>query len=631
MGDSKYLINGNYSSSHFLDMVDSPKDLRVLSKVQLKLLAGEIRQKIINTVANTGGHLASSLGVVELTIALHYVFNSPEDKIVWDVGHQSYAHKLITGRNKRFHTLRQYKGLSGFPKREESIHDAFNTGHSSTAISAALGIAKARDLKKDNHKVIAVVGDGALTGGMAFEGLNQAGHLKSDLIVVLNDNEMSISKNVGALSLYLTKMITNPRYHKIRKKVESAIKRWVSSKAAERAIGLEDTLRALSNPGMLFKEMGFKYFGTIDGHDLDKLIGALHNIKQIKGPVLLHVLTKKGKGYKFAEEDRARFHGIGAFNVENGRNESSKVSYTDVFSDAMVGLGRENDKLIAITAAMRLGTGLLDFSKEFPERFFDVGIAEQHAVTFAAGLAANGFKPVVAVYSTFLQRAYDQIIHDVCLQKLPVVFAVDRGGLVGEDGATHHGCFDLSYLRHIPNMVVMSPKDENELRHMLKTAVSYNGPVAVRYPRGAISGVKLDEKLKKLEIGKGEVLKKGKDAVIFGINKYVYEALKAAKELEKEGINVCVVNSRFIKPLDEKLIAGLCRKIKKVVTIEENALQGGFGSAVLELLEKNNIKADVRRIGIPDRFIEHGPVEVLREKIGLTKENIVKVVKGMLK
>ena len=614
-----------------LDMVNSPGDLRLLNKGQLRLLAGEIRHKIINTVAKTGGHLASSLGVVELTIALHYAFNSPIDKIVWDVGHQSYAHKLLTGRNSSFHTLRQHGGISGFPKREESIHDAFNTGHSSTAISAALGIAKARDLKNENYNVIAVVGDGALTGGMAFEGLNQAGHLKTDLIVVLNDNEMSISKNVGALSPYLRKMITHPRYKHARKNIETFLKRW-SKKAAERAFALEDTIRALSGPGLLFKEMGFKYFGPVDGHDIGALIRLFYNIKGIKGPILLHIITKKGKGYAYAEEEVTKFHGISQFNVENGEKiKSSAMTYTDAFSNALIDLAKEDKSIIAITAAMASGTGLDRFAREFPRRFFDVGIAEQHAVTFAAGLAANGFKPIVAIYSTFLQRAYDQIIHDVCLQKLPVVFAVDRGGLVGEDGATHHGCFDLSYLRHIPNMVVMSPKDENELGHMLKTAVDYNGPVAVRYPRGSIIGVKPDKRFKRLEIGKGEVLKRGSDAVIFGINKYVYEALKAAKELEKEGINVCVVNSRFIKPLDEELIINLAKKIKNVVTIEENALQGGFGSAVLELIEREGIKANVKRIGIPDKFIEHGPVEVLRQKVGLTKENIVKVVKELIK
>ena len=630
MGDNKSVIS-NDARSHFLDMVNSPKDLRLLNKGQLRLLADEIRYKIINTVAKTGGHLASSLGVVELTIALHYVFNSPFDKIVWDVGHQSYAHKLLTGRSKRFHTLRQYKGISGFPKINESVHDAFGTGHSSTAISAALGIAKARDLKNENYDVIAIIGDGALTGGMAFEGLNQAGHLKSDLIVVLNDNEMSISKNVGALSPYLRKMITHPMYKDARKNIEIFLKKW-SKKAAERAFALEDTIRALSGPGLLFKEMGFKYFGPVDGHDTGTLISAFDNIRGIKGPVLLHVVTKKGKGYIYAEEEVTKFHGISQFNVENGEKvKSSALTYTDAFSNALVNLAREDKKIIAITAAMASGTGLDKFAKEFPGRFFDVGIAEQHAVTFAAGLAANGFKPVVAIYSTFLQRAYDQIIHDVCLQKLPVVFAVDRGGLVGEDGATHHGCFDLSYLRHIPNMVVMSPKDENELQHMLKTAVDYDGPIAIRYPRGEVVGVEADRKFKKLEIGKGEVLRKGKDAVIFGINKYVYEALKAAEELGKEGIKVAVVNSRFIKPLDEGLIIDLAKKTKNIVTIEENALQGGFGSAVLELLEKNDIKANVRRIGIPDNFIEHGPVEVLRQKIGLTKENIVKTVKGMLK
>lgn len=621
-------ISNNRLSSNFLKMVNSPKDLRLLTKKQLKLLSSELREKIISTVAKTGGHLAPSLGVVELTIALHYIFDSPKDKIIWDVGHQSYVHKLLTGRKDRFKTLRQYKGISGFPKKEESIYDNFNTGHSSTSISAALGMAKARDLKKENCRIIAVVGDGALTGGISFEGLNQAGALRSDLLVVLNDNKMSISKNVGALSSYLSRMITSPKYSDVRKKVESSLKTWIGDKAARTAVSLEDTLRALSNPGMLFKEMGFKYFGPIDGHDLDKLIEALNNIKQIKGPKLLHILTKKGKGYAYAENDKTKFHGISSFNRENGKKiVNEERTYTNVFSDTIVKLAKGNKKIIAITAAMKTGVGLDRFAKEFPERFFDVGIAEQHAVTFSAGLATAGYKPVCAIYSTFLQRAYDQIVHDVCLQNLPVVFSIDRGGLVGEDGATHHGVFDLSYLRHIPNIIVMAPKDGNELKHMLKTAVEHKGPIAVRYPRGPNFGVELDGKLKSMEIGKAEIIKKGNKAVIFAIGSMVKEAVNAYDELEKQGIHVTVVNARFVKPLDEKLIITLARKIKNVITIEENSVQGGFGSAVLELLEKNNIKANVKRIGIPDKFIEHGSMEILRKNCGLTAENLVKTVK----
>ncbi len=618
------------TNTHFLDMIDSPKDLKVLNSSQLRLLAHEIRYKIITTVAKTGGHLAPSLGVVELTIALHHVFNCPRDKIVWDVGHQSYAHKLLTGRAKRFHTLRQYKGISGFPKINESEYDAFGTGHSSTSISAALGIAKARDIKKENNKVIAVIGDGALTGGMAFEGLNQAGHLRSDLIVVLNDNKMSIAPNVGAFSSYLGKMVTHPKYKQTRKKVEKFIKRW-SKKAAERALALEDTIRAMSGPGLLFKEMGFRYFGPVDGHDVESLVRLFNNIKDVKGPILVHLITKKGKGYSYAEEEATKFHGISQFNIENGEKIKlgEHINYTDAFSNALVKLAKDNPKIIGITAAMAAGTGLDRFSREFPERFFDVGIAEQHAVTFAAGLASQGFKPVVAIYSTFLQRAYDQIIHDVCLQNLPVVFAIDRAGIVGGDGPTHHGTLDLSYLRNIPNLNIMAPKDENELGHMLRTAIDFNGPVAIRYPRGSGVGVGLENPLEVMEIGKSEVLKEGKDVLILAVGPLVYKALEAANELEKKKISVCVVNSRFVKPLDEKKIISLAKKIKKIITIEENTFEGGFGSAVLELLEKNNINARVKRIAIPDKFIEQGPQEQLRKDLGLTKNNIIKAVKEL--
>jgi len=627
-------------------MIESPKDLKVLNSQQLKLLTQEIRHKIINTVSETGGHLAPSLGVVELTIALHKVFNSPKDKIVWDVGHQSYTHKILTGRSKKFNTLRQYKGISGFPKIKESEYDAFGTGHSSTAISAALGIAKARDLKNENHKVIAVVGDGALTGGMAFEGLNQAGHLNSDLIVVLNDNKMSISPNVGALSSYLSKMITHPKYKQKRKKVELFLKKW-SKKAAERAMALEDTIRAMSGPGLLFKEMGFKYFGPVDGHNIDSLIRLFNNIKDIKGPILIHLITQKGKGYAYAEEEVTKFHGISRFNIENGEKIRSgkHMTYTDAFSNALIKLAKEDQKIIAITAAMASGTGLDKFAKEFPNRFFDVGIAEQHAVTFAGGLATNGFKPVVAIYSTFLQRAYDQIIHDICLQNLPVTFAIDRAGLVGEDGPTHHGTLDLSYLRTIPNLAIMAPKDENELGHMLKTAIDLNSPVALRYPRGEAVGAAVENPLETIQIPKAELLKQGKDILILAAGPIVYAALAAANELErlsfpkgktnlegrrklsdKKKLSCCVVNARFIKPLDEETILTLTKKIKKIITIEENTIEGGFGSAILELLEKNNIKADIKRIGIPDKFIEHGSQEQLKKDIGLTKANIIKQI-----
>jgi len=615
-------------------MINGPSDLKYLSKEQLNLLASEVRERIIKTLSKRGGHLASSLGVVELTIALHYTFESPRDKIVWDVGHQSYAHKILTGRNKRFNTLRQYKGLSGFPKIHESEHDAFGTGHSSTAISAALGIAVARDLGNDGFKVVAIVGDGALTGGMAFEALNQAGHLKTDLVVVLNDNRMSISPNVGALTSYLRRMVVDPKYHKRRKKAKFWLRMLprIGSKAAKLANDMEETLRAYtSTPGLLFKELGFSYFGPVDGHDIGELITAFKNIKQLNGPAVLHVVTKKGAGYTYAEQDKTRFHGVGAFNIENGENIKcpEHISYTDAFSNALIKLAQKNRKIVGITAAMATGTGLSAFKERFPERFFDVGIAEQHAVTFAAGLASKGFRPVVAIYSTFLQRAYDQIVHDVCLQNLPVVFAVDRGGLVGEDGATHHGTFDLSYLRHIPNMTVMAPRDENELGHMLNTALQHDGPIALRYPRGCGVGVKMQNPYKKIPIGRFEVIKNGKDLVIFAIGSMVSEAISAAKALKNRKINAAVVNARFVKPLDERLVVSFAKKAKKVITVEENSLQGGFGSAVVELLDKKGVKAVVKRIGIPDRFVEHGSVHILRKKIGLTKGNIIKTALSM--
>ena len=618
--------------THFLEMIDSPRDLRLLNKEQLNLLARELRKIIIDTVSKTGGHLGASLGVVELTIALHYIFDSPSDKMIWDVGHQIYAHKLLTGRKDKFHTLRQYKGIAGFPKREESAHDSFNTGHSSTSISAALGIAKARDLKKENYKVIAVTGDGALTGGMAFEGLNQAGHLKTDMLVVLNDNRMSISPNVGALSSYLRKIVTMPKYHEYRKRVVELLKRLPKGdKAVEKAFDIEDTIRAFMSPGMLFSELGFKYYGPIDGHNLEELIRALRNVKYIKGPVLLHVLTKKGKGYSFAEEDKTKFHGIGSFNIESGEKngKSSRISYTTAFSDAITKLARKDKRIVGITAAMESGTGLEKFAQEFPDRFFDVGIAEQHAVTFAAGLASEGLKPVCAIYSTFLQRAYDQIIHDVCLQNLDVTFAIDRAGLVGEDGPTHHGCFDLSYLRHIPNMIVMAPKDENEIGHMLKTAIDHSGPASLRYPRGDGIGVAMHNPFKNLKIGQAEILKDGEDLAVFAAGPLAYDALEAAKSIKTH--NVAVINPRFIKPLDENKIISFAEKTGKIITIEENSVEGGFGSAVLELLEDKEIKADVLRMGIPDRFIEQGSLEVLRKSVGLTKDNIAANIKYMLR
>lgn len=629
---SRFLIDENIEAG-LLDIISSPNDLKLLNRRQIRLLINEARGKIIRTVAKNGGHLASNLGVVELTIALNYVFSPPKDKIIFDVGHQSYTYKLLTGRNKRFETLRQHKGISGFPKREESIYDSFNTGHASTSISAALGIAKSRDLKDEDYKVIAVVGDGALTGGMAFEALNHAGALKTDLLVVLNDNEMSISPNVGALSKYLARIVTNPKYYETRRKTELLLKKVpkFGDIAAKTAFEIEDWLRAISAQGLFFKEMGFKYFGPIDGHNIDELVLALNNIKSIKGPVLLHVITKKGKGYSHAENNKAKFHGVSQFNIYNGEdtNCSQDMTYTKAFSKALLKLADQDKDILAITAAMKLGTGLEEFAERFPKRFFDVGIAEQHAVTFAAGLATQGFKPVCAVYSTFLQRSYDQIIHDVCMQNLNVTFAIDRAGLVGEDGPTHHGSFDLSYLSHMPNMVIAAPKDENELQHLLKTAIDYDGPAAIRYPRGSGIGVKLDKAPKRLKIGKSEVVKHGSHLAIFAVGPLVYEAIEAAKVLKEKGIKAMVINVRFIKPLDEKLIIYLTKKIKNIITIEDNSLRGGFGSSLLELLEMNRIKANIKRIGLPDRFIEHGPLDILRGNYGLTKENIIKTAEDL--
>ncbi len=609
-----------------LEKIDSPKDLKKLRLSQLEKLAEELRRVIVETVAETGGHLAPNLGVVELTIALHYVFDSPKDKIVWDVGHQAYAHKLLTGRRDRFHTLRQYGGIAGFPKRSESPHDIVDVGHSSTSISAALGLVTAQDLLGEKGKVVVVIGDGSMTAGLAFEGLNNAGHLKKDLIVILNDNEMSISPNVGALSSFLSRKLTGPLARRFKRELESLVSHLPGGEHLVTAIKKsEDAIKCLLTPGMLFEALGFRYVGPIPGHNVDILIKTLKNVKALEGPTLVHVLTKKGKGYPPAEQEPERFHGLGPFDVKTGKPKPGKPkppSYTSVFSKVMLRLAEEEPRLVAITAAMPTGTGLKAFGERFPDRFFDVGIAEQHAVTFAAGLAIGGMIPVCAIYSTFLQRAYDQIIHDVALMDLHVVFAIDRGGIVGEDGPTHQGQFDLSYLRIIPNMVVMAPKDENELQHMLYTAVRHQGPVAVRYPRGAGVGVSLDWELKELPIGQGELLREGTDVLFLAIGNMVYPALKAAHLLEKEGLSAAVVNARFVKPLDRELILNLARRIKKVVTVEENVLQGGFGAAVLELLAQEGLNIPVKMIGLPDKFIEHGAPDLLREKYGLTPEKI---------
>jgi 1-deoxy-D-xylulose-5-phosphate synthase len=614
--------------------IQGPADLKQLSNNQLYELAGEIRQYLLETVAQTGGHLAPNLGVVELTLALHTVFNSPYDQIIWDVGHQSYIHKLLTGRLEKFETLRQYHGLSGFPKPEESEHDVFGTGHSSTSISAAVGMAKARDLLGEKNKVVAVIGDGSMTGGLAFEALNHLGHLQTDLIIVLNDNEMSISKNVGALSRYLTRLRMNPRLRRLKADLQELIQKIprVGQATVRYLEKLEDGLRYLVIPGMFFEELGISYLGPIDGHDLNELKRCFKDARDRTGPVLIHVLTIKGKGYELAEKNPSKFHGTGPFQLTNGNKieESSNLSYTQIFSETIIDLARTNDKILAITAAMSDGTGLVEFSRRFPGRFFDVGIAEEHAVTMAAGLAKKGFRPVVAIYSTFLQRAYDQIVHDVCLQNLPVIFMLDRAGLVGPDGPTHHGVFDLSFLRHIPNMTVMAPKNGNEFRNMLWTALQLRGPVAIRYPRRDGLDYNREEDYQALPLGKGEIILQGQSVAIMAVGAMVETAVKAAGRLQKAGINCTVVNARFVKPLDEDLILTLARNHKTIITLEENTVAGGYGSSVLEFLAQKGVKGvNLKLMGIPDQFIVHGPTEVLLRKCGLDVEGVCRTVKEL--
>lgn len=618
-----------------LDNIKTPSDLRRLQKEELHTLASELREEIVDVVSKNGGHLAPSLGVVELTLALHYVFDTPTDRLIWDVGHQAYAHKLITGRRDRFHTLRQHGGISGFPKRDESPFDHFDVGHASTSISAALGMAAARDIKKENYRVLAVIGDGSISAGLAFEGLNQAGHLKKQLIVVLNDNEMSISPNVGALSSYLNRLMTGQFYTKLRQEAKHFLQGIpkVGESMFLLAKKAEESLKGLMVPGLLFEELGFQYVGPIDGHRIDHLIETFQNIKDFSWPVLVHVVTKKGKGCEFAENNPSQYHGTPPFDKATGRipKKESVLSYTEVFGRTMLKLAEDNDKIVAISAAMSEGTGLDKFSAQFPERFFDVGIAESHGVTFACGLAAEGMHPVAAIYSTFMQRAYDQVVHDLCLQNLPVTLAMDRAGLVGEDGPTHHGVFDIAYLRHVPNIIIMSPKDENELQHMIKTAVEHPGPSAVRYPRGTGFGVPMDQELKSLDIGKAELVRDGDDVAILAIGSVVHPSLDAAVRLASEGISAAVVNARFVKPLDDELILRMARKTGRIVTVEEHVLAGGFGSAVLECLDANGLSGvKVHRIGLPDHFIEHGPQKVLRHKYGLDADGIYISVKEFM-
>ncbi|MFZ3137416.1 MAG: 1-deoxy-D-xylulose-5-phosphate synthase [Thermodesulfovibrionales bacterium] len=619
----------------YLEQIKSPSDLKKLAIADLKKLAGEIRTEMVYRVSKNGGHLSSNLGVVELTIALHYVFNSPVDKIIWDVGHQSYPHKLITGRYDKFSSLRKYKGIAGFPRRDESEHDAFGTGHSSTSISAALGIIEGREKNKEDFKVIAVIGDGAMTAGLALEGLNNAGDLKKDLIVILNDNEMSISPNVGALSAYLNRILTGELYQKFKKETRSFLEGIpkLGDKAAKIAQKTEEMLKGFFLPGILFEELGFNYVGPIEGHNIELLIDTLKRIKTSVLPILIHVITKKGKGYEFSEKDPSMFHGIGPFKLETGAPATGPgLTYSEVFGDTLTELAKTDEKIIAITAAMKEGTGLEHFARKYPERFYDVGIAEPHAVTFAAGLATQGLKPVVAIYSTFLQRAYDEIVHDVCLQNLHVVFAIDRAGIVGEDGPTHNGLFDLSFLRHIPNLAVMSPKDDIEFKYMLELALNHKGPVAIRYPRGKVpvqdQGPKSFDGFK---IGESEILKQGKDVALIAVGNTVYPSLNVAERLEKEGFSVMVINARFVKPLDRNLISSVASVVPRIVTIEDNVLQGGFGSAILEFLNKTEFShINIKRLGMPDKFVEQGSQEELRRIYGLDEEGIYTAVLSLL-
>ncbi|MBU4382984.1 MAG: 1-deoxy-D-xylulose-5-phosphate synthase [Proteobacteria bacterium] len=617
-----------------LDQINSPADLQYLNLRQLESLAAELRQRIIDTVEKVGGHLAPSLGVVELTLALHYVFDMPQDKIVWDVGHQTYAHKLLTGRRKQFGTLRQLGGLSGFPKRAESPYDAFDTGHSSTSISAALGLAVGERLKKGKGRVVAVIGDGSLTAGMAFEGLNQAGGLDEDLIVIFNDNGMSIAPNVGALSKFMSRALSGKAYQTFRKAMERRLKAMGSmgEELLDIARRSEESFKAFYTPGMLFEAFKFNYVGPIEGHNIERLIETLKNVKPLQGPQLVHVITTKGRGYAPAEANPSHYHGVGARPPRRDPDAPPPPqSYTEVFGHTMVELARKRPEIMAITAAMPEGTGLAPFAEEFPERFVDVGIAEQHAVTFAAGLAVQGFKPVVAIYSTFMQRAFDQIVHDVCLTNLPVVLAMDRGGIVGEDGATHQGLLDLSFLRCVPNLSLMSPADENELRHMLFTALEHDGPVALRYPRGKGQGVPHDEPLHALPWGKGELRRQGKDVVLIGIGVGVGAAMQAAQALAQEGVDAAVVNARFAKPLDEDLICDLAQSCGRVVTVEENEANGGFGSAVLELLAKRGLYGiKVKVVALDNTFVEHGSQAQLRHIYGVDAEAVAAAARQLL-
>ncbi len=619
-----------------LKTVHRPSDLKRMSPDQFPELCQEIREQIISVLSNVGGHLASNLGVVELTVALHYLLDTPTDKIVWDTSNQAYAHKLLTGRREQFHTLRQFGGLSGFCKREESEYDTFNAGHAGTGVSAAVGMVEAREQLGQDHKVVCVVGDGAMTAGMTLEGMHHAGGSNRDFLVILNDNQMSISKNVGAISAYLNRTFTGEFYTKVREETGHLLESipHIGEQVKRMAQRAEELAKGLILPGVLFEELGFTYVGPIDGHRFDHLLPTLENVLKLNGPVLLHVITKKGLGYEPAMKDPVWFHACSPFVRETGKpaKKAPRPSYTQHAVNTLIKLAKQDRRIVAITAAMCEGTGLNAFEKELPDRIYDVGIAEQHAVTFAGGLAAQGMRPVVALYSTFLQRAYDSLVHDVATQNLPVTFCIDRGGLVAEDGTTHHGAFDYAYLRHVPNMVVMAPKDENELQHMVKTCLTYDGPASVRYSRGSCLGVEMDADPVALPVGKGELLKDGTDVGIVAIGVTVSQALKAAERLEQEGISAAVVNARFVKPLDQELVCGLARRVRCLVTVEEGCRMGGFGSAVLEALSEQGIlQVPTKLVGLPDWYIEQGPQDLLREKYGLTAEGIYQAAKEAVK
>ena len=610
-----------------LNGIERPADLKEISPEQFPELCQEIRELIIEIISGVGGHLASNLGVVELTVALHYLLNAPQDKIIWDTSNQAYTHKLLTGRREQFHTIRQFGGMSGFCKREESVYDTFNAGHAGTGVSAAVGFVEAREQLQGSQKVVCVLGDGALTSGMTLEGLQHAGDMGRDFVVILNDNQMSISRNVGAISAYLNRTFTGEFYTRFREETSHLLETipQIGENVKRMAMRAEELAKGLLLPGLLFEELGFRYVGPIDGHNFEHLLPTLDNVLKLKGPTLLHVITKKGLGFEPAMSDPVWFHACSPFDRKTGQaiKKTGPPSYSSIAANTLIRQARTDNRVVVITAAMCEGTGMSEFQKAFPDRLIDVGIAEQHAVTYAAGLAAENMRPVICMYSTFLQRAYDQVVHDVATQNLPVTFCIDRGGLVAEDGTTHHGAFDFAYLRHMPNMVIMAPKDENELQHMVQTSLVHDGPIAVRYPRGSSLGVPLDPQPIPLEIGQGELLIQGQDVAILAIGVTVSEAMKAAAQLKEEGLSVAVMNARFVKPLDKYLIREVAKNVKCLLTVEEGCRMGGFGSAVLEFLSEEGCwELPTKILGLPDWYIEQGPQELLREKYGLTAEGI---------